>query len=1002
MNWKSLTAFALVAVLGVSAWWMMDDTRSGEALPGVGEVAAEDEQAAASPASVTADGVPAGPDADVVDASAPVERVEAAAAVGFSGVVVDSAGRPVVGAAVSCGDRNGLPRLVGSWSPSRRSGRADVAETETDSAGSFRLRAPVADGQLRLVVRARGYVRLTREVPRPAGEDVDLGAIELEPGVVLAGRVVDSSGAGVSDAQVQALAGEGEFWSLMYDLEPARGRIAGAGSYAAVTDSNGHFELPHVAAGHSTLSARHEQRPSARLAARQYEAGTVVDDLIVVMRRGASISGRVTRAPSGASLRVGAREEKGGGGVDAVGGFILEGAGMELANRWASVRSDGTFELLGLDPEREYRVWAIKEGGGRGAGACTAPRVAQAGTRGLELAYDVGVTVAFTVVDAVTGLSLTKLAVSSHLVSTSGFEGLFPGMRRSREGYREYADGQVVLRSLRPKKKQKLNLEVGALGYESMGIKNIELPLRGELALGTLRLKPIPVVRVTVRDGASGDPVQGARVELQAVEPPGERRGRSTSGSVSIRIRDTFEDAEGPTHMTFSDGGPDTRRGLTDDQGLCVLNSLPGKTVKIVVKREGYAHYLSDEMSLPTGGAFERSVSLVRGGVVDVLVVDAGNQPVAEVRIHRRSELGGSSSERTDVAGRARFEHLVPGVHRFRLTRNRSVSFEIETVVNGRGGDPKDESWSEVVVADGEEAELVLVKPATAALTGVVRENGSPLARARVSFVEGAGPRGSADVAEAVSGSLGGLMEFAGGMDFSTKTNRDGGYRLEGLPAGEHRLRITHPDRAMPAIVPVLIVGGDQVFDVALETTVLTGRVVGPDGVAVAGARVSVEADGVGGIGNAIVAGVSGVFSSVRPGRGGETTDADGAYELYGVRADVDLVVRAEADDLAPAVSPPVRAQPGQTLGVADLVLIEAGRIAVSVTGQLGPFEMAVASWKGEAVGVAPVMGLLRNGKATLKGLRPGSWSVKVSSSRGEPLIVEVLPGQEAEAQLSR
>ena len=125
-------------------------------------------------------------------------------------------------------------------------------------------------------------------------------------------------------------------------------------------------------------------------------------------------------------------------------------------------------------------------------------RVPRAPANGIELAYDPGIAVTFQVVDADTGAALTELRVGTQMVGGSGFAAMFSGAMGRNAKFESYPNGIVEVPNLRPKKKQKLTLRLEALGYAPHKQEGIELPMRGSLDLGTIRLKPAPIVEVVV------------------------------------------------------------------------------------------------------------------------------------------------------------------------------------------------------------------------------------------------------------------------------------------------------------------------------------------------------------------------------------------------------------------------------------------------------------------------------------------------------------------------
>src|SRR5690606_12519775 len=129
---------------------------------------------------------------------------------------------------------------------------------------------------------------------------------------------------------------------------------------------------------------------------------------------------------------------------------------------------------------------------------------------------------------------------------------------------------------------------------------------------------------------------------------------------------------------------------------------------------------------------------------------------------------------------------LVPGPHRFRVSR----SVADASTLFGFGGPDDDEAdaWETVEVADGATVTLRLREAPSAAVTGVVREDGMPLVGATVSFVRAEPGRDRDD---------GQSVDFGGGA--SAETDDGGRYELSDLPAGHYAVRVDHPARRMTA-----------------------------------------------------------------------------------------------------------------------------------------------------------------------------------------------------------
>lgn len=127
-----------------------------------------------------------------------------------------------------------------------RSGPSQLGEdpdghSSTDREGRLRLDTLLA-GDFAVELKCAGYVARTLEVKLPA-EGKDLGVEVLEPGVTVAGRVLDEGGKPVADAEVR--------------VETFPGVAFGAPS--AVSDAQGHFAIAdQPRAGELRLVARGE------------------------------------------------------------------------------------------------------------------------------------------------------------------------------------------------------------------------------------------------------------------------------------------------------------------------------------------------------------------------------------------------------------------------------------------------------------------------------------------------------------------------------------------------------------------------------------------------------------------------------------------------------------------------------------------------------------------------------------------------------------------------
>ncbi|MCP3142451.1 MSCRAMM family protein [Pyxidicoccus xibeiensis] len=123
--------------------------------------------------------------------------------------------------------------------------------------GSFRLQ-DIPAGEYTLYVSGRGF--LTKPIPRVKVEedqDTNLGALELQRGRQLSGRVVDRGGAPVADATVSV-------------SQPLRGVVVGQaaelehGLQQVKTDAEGRFSLEGLAISPLQLAAEHAEQGRSR------------------------------------------------------------------------------------------------------------------------------------------------------------------------------------------------------------------------------------------------------------------------------------------------------------------------------------------------------------------------------------------------------------------------------------------------------------------------------------------------------------------------------------------------------------------------------------------------------------------------------------------------------------------------------------------------------------------------------------------------------------------
>jgi hypothetical protein len=350
----------------------------------------------------------------------------------------------------------------------------------------------------------------------------------------------------------------------------------------------------------------------------------------------------------------------------------------------------------------------------------------------------------------------------------------------------------------------------------------------------------------------------------------------------------------------------------------------------------------------------------------------------------------GGDLPRTDARGEVRFTRLAPGTHRFRTSQESGAG----GIVFATSGESR-AAWTDVELEHGVERTVELVHESGRTVYGTVRQDGEPLAAARVELTRrrSEGPEGSARIAvralDASGGTSSSLVAFGGG-DLSDRTDGDGRYAIEGVAPGEYTLRVSHASRAAPARFDVVVTAaGDLVHDVDLTRNGIRGVVRDEDGRPVEGLAVGVAGDSdFDGLAGLFIAGGAGL--SIGGGATVVTTDADGRFELVGVPTDRDVRVSVSEASAAPYTlateSEPMRIGEGEWRDGVALVVRSGGALEV-VVGAESVAEYTFASVRavrldptgGEIAG-SDVFGFVDGARTELRGLEPGTWRVDVQS----------------------
>lgn len=842
----------------------------------------------------------------------------------ISGRLVDAAGQPIASASVVLN-----PRSVGVRFS--RQGEPAPVEGTSNKAGEFRLRLMAE--RLHLRVMAEGFARFDRSVGSLTEEGFDFGDVVLDAGVLLSGRVVAESGQGIEGVAIMQQnpnAGEGlSFFS-------------GGDVQVATSDEQGNFRVTSQAVGPWRLRFMHKNYQDRIEEGRTASSGEVVAALEIELSPGGAITGSVSqlKGVEPSKLRVQALPVR-----PATSASRFLGTG-----RTADVRSDGSFEVLGLEQEGRYRL-SVRE-----ASLSTeedlSPRrsasvEAAVGDGNIVLVYGTGARVRWQAREVGTDLPVESYAFTLVRQGQMSFSPTLSGSERPQ--------GRAESIGLWPgEQPQAYTLTLNAPGFRTLVQAGISVQQGQELDLGVLLLTPSPSLRVTVTDEKSGEPVEGAQV---AFRPEGAQRGMS---GVSVRI--------GPGGRDMDERGS---RATTDADGVAILTIETPYTGPLSIRKSGYAPLIREGVEGPSKGRVELSESLRRGGRVLVALLDSDGAPKSGVSIEYRDGEGPGqhSRKRTNADGEASFANLSPGSHGFRVAapgRERPVGMVFRGMTPSRG------DWDEVNLIGEEEQELVLQMPPRSTLSGTVREDGKPLAGALVSLQED---------------SIGGRMAANFGSSNRVTTDSDGHFELGESSPGAHVLTVDHASRAMPYELDVVLAAESESMRVDLPITIVEGRVRDEEGHPLAGAEVRGVIPQRGGMRMMItMSDDEGAPAAISVDTGDANvvyTDEDGRYLMRGVAADQTFKVEVRAEGYQMARSEDLELTPGERRTDFDMTLLQGGQVTVELlTADGAPAQgsLVEARYVGELTGIAPRMVPVRGNEVVLKDMEIGRWEIRVRS----------------------
>lgn len=792
----------------------------------------------------------------------------------LAGQVVDEAGKPVAGARVRTHTYRGEERTV--WSG------AD---------GRFTLRQLPAGRPHEVTAVSEGFAPLTQSANVPApGRTAPPLRIVLGRGAAAVGRVVTGDGLPVAGAEL-SLAQLSDSTGFS-DEEPVR----------AISDQAGRFRFPNVSPGVFDLQAKRAGFAPAFREGLEISAKSKEVDLgEIVLEAGAAIEGRVTDERGNpiarADVFLSAEED--------FGAFF--GAG----ERAVVTGADGRFRFPDLPRGRRFELMVTREG----FAPASLPGLEARPGSPLRIELREGRTLAGRVVDAdgepVAEASISLLETTQITLEGSGFSSgsMTRGVAKTGE------DGRFVIADLEP---GTVELQVDAPGHRRKRVPGLRIPEHGDAPAVEIALDPGAAIEGRVLD-AQGTPVRDAMVRAE-----GERNEEGV--------------------LSFAGGH-------TDADGRYRLNGLE------VGRHEVYAE--SSERDLRAQGFLEvrpgtnrLDLTFPSGVEVSGRAIGPGRNPVAGASVQLRNLQSGQGRQATSGAdGSFLFTDVVEGEYRLqgggrgfaassmpgtvRVGRVPVEGLELRlsagAVIRGRihGLAPEQRDEIHVSAHAPESGELL---QGTVDSEGSYRVAGAGAGEWLVAahLSSGGSANGRVQVREGdeeavldlqlpegftLSGRVlldrvplpGAQVNLQGGdgevsLTTNARTAHDGSFSVSRLAGGSYTLLVVL-STGVGHIQP-LEIDGDLDVTIEVQTGVLEGRLLSPEGLPVAGAVVS----------------VTGQNPDLQAAFQGPTTRSDeqGYFELPRLAAGTYLVT-ARADGFAPAETQAVL-PPGGTARV-ELVL---------------------------------------------------------------------------------
>jgi hypothetical protein len=537
--------------------------------------------------------------------------------------------------------------------------RSPVLESATDSNGAFEFRDPAA-GRLLIEVEAAGFepLQCTRLVPARMRE-TDVGTLSLSAGVRLSGRVEDELGRPLAGARVSRTCAADwtlGFWSNFAYVELAR------------TDAQGVFEASSLPRPPWNLLVEHEDCLSSAFELER--APSAGEPLRVVLRRGLQLAGTVA-AQDGvepSELRVHARPKSGAYVPREVPGDLRLDGDCDATGAFRIARIPAGLNGVPLELSVTHRGGWVEE--------LAAPVLAFTGEEHVRLQLAQPSWLEFGSRDAATGQPLLELELV-HEFSVAGEQRPLGGQRLAALALETPGRFRARLPMVFPPGAVQ-RVHIRPAEHESYWTAPIEPGPGRRVELGWLDFAAVVGQLVRVHDALTGAPIAGANVivaDEQALD---------------------YEPFAIPRYALLEQGGFYTQPHSvqsTDADGRTRV-ALRSGTAFLAVAHRGYR--TSEARSASAEAAVEQLEIELHPGGTAVFQVVWKQVPVAplavlhecihasvgeRMAVNLGSESQGAAS--VDSAGRAVFERLAPGVHRFRVSTSNAAPLELRVEEDG-------------------------------------------------------------------------------------------------------------------------------------------------------------------------------------------------------------------------------------------------------------------------------------------------------------------------------